>query len=63
MSVALDLKKKKKEVYILTSNQYQKLGSQIKLAFISFPLNLFSEHDHKGGGTNIKKEKRKKDFL
>lgn len=49
------LKKKNKDVYLLTPNQSEKIGSQIKLAFIS--LHLFSERYHKGRGTNITKKR------
>lgn len=56
MSVTLALKKKK--VYILTPNQYQKLGSEIKLAFISLALIFRTLSQRKRH--QYKKEKREK---
>ena len=62
MSVALALKKKKKECVCLTPNQYQKLGSEIKLTFIS--LALIFRTLSQGKKHQYKKRKgRKKDFL
>lgn len=49
---------KKKKVYILTPNQYQKLGSEINLAFIS--LALIFRTLSQGKRHQYKKEKREK---